>query len=63
MAASLYPAAIVLAPTTLLYEKVSPGSKTVPFIFPAASLRLVVLLVLEAAYLVSLGKLRYQSYL
>ena len=41
--ASLYPAAIVLCPTTLLYEKVSPGIKTVPLTLFAANLKFVVL--------------------
>ena len=42
--ASLYPAAIVLSPTTLLYENVSPGNNTVPFIFFAAIDKLLLLL-------------------
>ena len=46
-AASLYPAAIVLSPTTLLYENVSPGNNTCPFILWAASLKFVVLSLFE----------------
>ena len=48
--ASLNPAAIVLSPTILLYEKVSPGSNTVPFIFSAASLKFVLLFFLEGFF-------------
>ena len=48
----MYPAAIVLAPTTLLYENVSPGINTVPLILLAANLRFVVLAVAPTEYLV-----------
>ena len=50
--ASLNPAAFVLFPTVLLYEKVSPGNITVPFIFCAASDILLLLFLLVASYLV-----------
>ena len=48
----MYPACIVLSPTILLYEKVSPGIRTVPFILFAANIKFVVRFLLLAEYLV-----------
>jgi hypothetical protein len=46
--ASLYPFAIVLSPTVLLYENVSPAPTTVPFILAAANFKFVLLATLLA---------------
>ena len=50
--ASLYPFSIVLAPTILLYENISPGAIIVSFIFSAASSKLVDLSDFVILYLV-----------
>ena len=51
-AASLYPCSMVLSPTILLYENVSPGNIIVPFIFSDANSKFVLLFLLLASYLV-----------
>ena len=48
----MYPAAILLSPNVALYEKVCPGLTTVPFNFPTANLKFVVLSEFPPSYFV-----------